>query len=92
MIFQFLNLQILANDCFQDLTKGWDRFFEDSVERMLLLMGTPTTAQMADPNCAPTDPVFWLVLAFFDLIWERFRDTQDFVTRELEYPLENLGN
>ena len=87
--FSISNLQILAKECFQHLTRGCDPFFEDSHERILLLMGT---GQMSDPNCAPTDPVFWLHTAFMDHIWERFRGSQNFVTRELEYPLENLGN
>ena len=87
----FAYLQILANEDFQDLTKGWDPFFEESHERLLLLMGTETTAQMANANCAPTDPVYWMHTTFMDYIWERFRESQDFVNRELEYPLENLG-
>ena len=54
-------------------------------------MGTATTAQMADPNCAPTDPAFFLQLTYMDYIWQRFRNTQTFDARELEYPLTNLG-
>ena len=60
--------------------------------KMLLLMGNKNTAQMAHANCAPTDPVYWMHIAFIDQIWERFRATQPRGNEAIEYPKKRLGN
>ena len=83
---------VLSKKCYSDLTWLWDAEFESHINNGHIFFGKTEESQMADPNCAPTDPLYWLYSAFVDLIWEEYRNKkQDEITRQVEYPKEKTG-
>ena len=83
----------MAKACYNDLTWGWDPEFESCYNDVHASFGPMRDVQMADPNCAPSDPAFWLLLAFIDMVWEKYRIyKQGKNMRETEYPKQKLGD
>ncbi|KAI0221242.1 Tyrosinase [Lamellibrachia satsuma] len=46
---------------------------------------------VAHIECAPSDPVYWLLHAFVDKVWEDFRRKSQMTPRETEYPCDCNG-
>ena len=42
-------------------------------------------------ECAASDPVYWLLHAYVDKVWEDFRRKSQMTPRETEYPCEKCG-
>ncbi|KAK2174714.1 hypothetical protein NP493_782g01049 [Ridgeia piscesae] len=67
---------------YADITMDKDAKFETDHGLVHAFVG----GHVAHIECAPSDPVYWLLHAFVDKIWEDFRRKSQMTPRETEYP------
>ena len=69
----------------KDLMVPYDTKFEDDHGAAHVFVG----GHMKDLTCAGNDPIFWMLHAFIDCVWEDFRIGSQRTDPELEYPTED---